>query len=415
MRHDTAQLLFSRNDLRSWLEARRLQAVKEVRSVPPEEALARPPEQVAEEVIERHEILEPTLHLDQMTAKVDDQQVDVSGDFLRFIPDNSRPYHVEGSRVRYDVPYEGPAELLRLKPSRYSLNPPRAIIGHGRIGVFRDVPADTLVRDREGIKKGLENEIDKLEEHLGWAAKDVRAYNTRLRNDITREAEARRNKVLADRDTEAMLGVPLTRDGSAARSYRVQPVTRKRVAPRPVKHEAFAPEPAISDDDFAAIIGDIANITQSFERLAVTYADMHEERLRDQILTMLGNVYGPASAESFSKRGKTDIYLPFEGKGAVFLGECKWWGGPKAFAEDDLPQLLDRYVVWRDTHAAMILFIRNKDATAVIDKAIAIIREHERYIRDDGTIGDAPGFVLHKDGDADREIKLALITAVIHR
>lgn len=60
--------------------------------------------------------------------------------------------------------------------------------------------------------------------------------------------------------------------------------------------------------------------------------------------------------------------MPYEDGQAVFLAECKWWTGEKAFAEKALPQLLDGYVVWRDTHAAMILFIRNKDASAVIDK-----------------------------------------------
>ena len=162
-------------------------------------------------------------------------------------------------------------------------------------------------------------------------------------------------------------------------------------------------------------MGDILTTTRTFERLAVTYADMHEERLRDQILAMLHTVYGSATAETFSKRDKTDIYLPWEGDGPVFIAECKWWAGPKTFAEHDLPQMLDRYVVWRDTHTAMVLFIRNKDITAVIASAEKIIRDHPRCLRDASPIHGAPVFVLHKDGDRDREIKLALVTAAIHR
>lgn len=283
-----------------------------------------------------------------------------------------------------------------------------------RITVHRDVPADTLEREREKVIKGLHDDIQNIEKHLDYARHDIRTYNEQLREEIPRLAEARRRKVLADRDTEAILGVPLERDESAARSYRVQPVTRKRIAPRTTGREPFTPEPAITDDDFADIVGDIVNITQTFERLAITYADTDEERLRDQILTMLGNVYGPVTGESFSKRGKSDIYLAVDG-GAVFLVECKWWDGPKAFADEDLPQLLDRYVVWRDTHAAMILFIRNKDATAVINKAVRIIREYDRYIRDADSVRGAPVFVLYKEDDPDREIKLALVTAAIHR
>lgn len=60
---------------------------------------------------------------------------------------------------------------------------------------------------------------------------------------------------------------------------------------------------------FADVIGDTTSITRTFERLAVTYASMEEERLRDQILAMPGNIYGLGTGESFSKRGKADILL----------------------------------------------------------------------------------------------------------
>lgn len=410
------ELLFSQRNLRSWLEEQRRRAVEEIRTMPPDEVLRRPPEQVADEVLERYEIPEPVLHVDQMTGRVDDQQVDVAGDFGRAIFDDSQPFYIEGTRITLHVPYDGPIEAFRLQASTFSMSPPRAVIVPGRISVSRAVPADTLQRDREKIVEGLRREVLEIDKYLGYARTDIRASNQQLRDELPRIAETRRSKVLADRDTEAMLGVPLSRDDATARSYRVQPVKRKRVTParRGTPREAFEPEPAITDEDFSEIIGDLVAITQSFERLAVTYADTDEERLRDQILAMLGNVYGPATGESFSKRGKSDVYLPWDGTNAVFLAECKWWTGPKAFREHDLPQLLDRYVVWRDTHAAMILFIGNKDATAVIEQAIEIIRSHDRYLRDAGTIDGAPVFVLHKEGDPDREIKLALVTAAIH-
>lgn len=413
---DQTDLLFSKRDLRSWLEQQRQRALDEVRNVPPGKVLAHPHEQIAEEIIACHELGEPTLQIDEMAGEVGDQQVDVSGDFSRVILDDSRPFYIDGTRIALHVPYDGPVEALRLQASTFSYNPPRAVVHSNTVTVFRDVSADTLERNRDKVIQGLRNEVTSIDKYLGYARADIKASNDQLRREVAEVAAARRKKVLADRDTEAMLGVPLKRDDTAAHTYRVQPAQRKRLSPtrRPGPREPFAPEPAITDDDFADIIGDIVTITQTFERLAVTYADMDEERLRDQILTMLGNVYGPATGESFSKRGKSDIYLPWEGRNPVFLAECKWWNGPKRFAQYDLPQLLDRYVVWRDTHAAMILFIRNKDASAVIDKAIDIVRNHGRYVRDGNATRGAPVFVLHKDGDPDREIQLALVTAAVH-
>ena len=411
---DETELLFSQGDLRSWLEERTASAVAHVQKYQPDEILARPPKQIADEVTNEYEVALPVLDVEAKTGGVTEDAVDVSRDFDRVIT-RPGPHYIDATRISLHVPYTGPKEALRCRAGTYTMNPPRAVVGNGRVTVFRALPADVLERDRDTAIAGLHEEIAKIDRHLEFAREDIRAANERLCTAVASAVEQRRRKVLADRDTEAMLGVPLHRDDVAARTYSVQPVKRKKLRrERPQPTEAFKPEPAITDDDFADIIGDIAAICLSFERLAVTYAGMEEERLRDQILTMLGNVYGPATGESFSKRGKSDIYLPWEGGDPVFLAECKWWGGPKKFARDDLPQLLDRYVVWRDTHTAMVLFIENKDATAVIDKAVGIIRDHERYLRDGSDIGNAPTFVLHKDGDPDREIKLALVTSVIH-
>lgn len=410
------ELLFARGDLRTWLEQRRRQAIEEVRSINPGEALSRPHEQIANEVLARDLVPEPQLEKEGITGEVQDQRVDVSRDPLRAVFDRSGPLYIDGTRITLRVPYSGPSEVLRFRASRYSFNPPRATIGNGCLSVSRDVPADTLERDREGVVRSLKAEIDEIDQYLEYGRSDIVASNEQMSTEVRRAAEARRKKILADRDTEAILGVPLRRDQDAAKSYRVQPVVRKRItALRPPGTQTpFIPEPAITDHDFADIIGDIVSITHTFERLAVTYADMDEERLRDQILAMLGNVYGPPSGESFTKRGKTDIYLPWDGGNPIFLAECKWWKGPKNFAGKDLPQLLDRYIVWRDTHAAIILFIRNKNVTNVITEAERIIRNHGRYLREADAIYGAPVFVIHKDGDPDREIKLALVTAAIH-
>lgn len=410
------QLLFAHGDLRAWLEQRHRDALSEVNKVSADEVLARPHEQVAAEIIARFVVPEPRLDQTGMTGGVTDERVDVSGDPMRAVFDRSGPFYVAGSTITFRVPYSGPTEVLQLRASTSSFNPPRASVANGHVSVSRDVPADVMERDREGIVASLRAEITKIDTFLGYSRNDIAVANEQLRDGVRRAAQTRHTKVLADRDTEAILGVPLHRDQEAAKTYRVQPVTRRRITPtrRPQQQESFTPEPAITTEDFAHIISDIVATTRMFERLAVTYTDQREERLRDQILTALHGIYGAATGETFSKRGKTDIYLPWGNDGAVFLAECKWWTGPKNFAEHDLPQLLDRYITWRDTHAAIVLFIRNKDATAVIAEAEKLVRAHPRYLRDANPINGTPVVVLHKDGDPDREITLALVTVAIH-
>jgi hypothetical protein len=73
-----------------------------------------------------------------------------------------------------------------------------------------------------------------------------------------------------------------------------------------------------------------------------------------------------AGGETVNGKGRTDILVRHQGRNA-FIGECKFWHGPTRFGEA-IDQLLG-YTVWRDTKAAIILFITNRNATAVIDRA----------------------------------------------
>jgi hypothetical protein len=80
-------------------------------------------------------------------------------------------------------------------------------------------------------------------------------------------------------------------------------------------------------------------------------------------------------------------------------------------------QLL-RYLVWRDTKAALVLFIRQRDATAVIDKADTALRAHPNFKRPGAPTTDPQqrrNFILHQTDDPNREIAVALLPVVIHQ
>ena len=107
---------------------------------------------------------------------------------------------------------------------------------------------------------------------------------------------------------------------------------------------------------------------------------MPEESLRDVLLVVLNNQFGPAGGETFSRSGKTDILIPYQGEsGVVFIAECKWWHGSAKFTRA-IDQLLG-YLTWRDTKAALVLFIDRLDATAAITKAAASIEAHPIFKR----------------------------------
>jgi hypothetical protein len=116
---------------------------------------------------------------------------------------------------------------------------------------------------------------------------------------------------------------------------------------------------------------------------------------------------GAAAGELFNGEGKTDILIRVEDRN-VFIGECKIWDGVTSL-QQALNQIF-RYLVWRDTKAAILLFIRNRDVTAVIAKAIAAIEQHPHHKRRGPESNDDQiDFVMHATGDPQREIHLALL------
>jgi hypothetical protein len=116
--------------------------------------------------------------------------------------------------------------------------------------------------------------------------------------------------------------------------------------------------------------------------------------------------------ETINGSGKIDILVRHKGRNA-FIGERKFWEGPKKFI-DAIDQLLG-YVVWRDTKAALILFITRKDPIAVIHKADICLCEHgqSRSASKPANPLQRRDYVLASPADTDRLISLALIPVVI--
>ncbi|MFD7610571.1 hypothetical protein [Streptomyces sp. NPDC059828] len=74
-----------------------------------------------------------------------------------------------------------------------------------------------------------------------------------------------------------------------------------------------------------------------------------------------------------------------------------------------MDQLLG-YLVWRDTKAALLLFIRTENPTEVIAKAAAKFGEHPNFKRLGRYASDERhDFIFRSNEDPHREIKLAFM------
>jgi len=145
-------------------------------------------------------------------------------------------------------------------------------------------------------------------------------------------------------------------------------------------------------------------VERSPQRLGV----LSEETLRDIFLIMLNGHYeGGATGETFNVSGKTDILIRAGNKN-IFIAECKFWDGAKVLQET-VDQLL-RYISWRDTKTAIVVFNRNKNFTGVLQQIPEIIQTHANYKKRLETSGESRSrYVLHHPNDLNREIILTVL------
>ena len=412
MRHDiVSKPLFCSETLDGRLSKIGSAAAAAVQNLSCEDILRTTPEETLASVLGTHGRERTRLKRDTTRSRQTETRIDVQHDVMRGGP-HGRPVYVAGVKIELVTTFTGP-DVFALRPSRFSTSTPCGYVQNDTIVVGCCIPMDVLERDRDEAALEMRRAIDRIEAILQHIEADTYNWESQLHDLLKQKIETRRNNCLAMQETSRLLGVRTEDDSADTTTYTV-PIPRhqpRKSASPPRTREPSSAEPRINDEDFASIIANIQRTLALFERLPRGRVKAPEEHLRDGIITTLQPL-GPATGESYSKRGKSDIYLPHDGH-AVFLAECKWWQGKKAFAEKALPQLLDRYVIWRDTHTAMILFIRNKNATRVISEAIDAIRSHPRYVTELECIGDVPTFRFHHDGDEAHFLTLALLTAVI--
>lgn len=404
-------VLFFGNSLGDALRAQHERLREFVLNLDANVVLSTPEEDMLDQIVARFEVPCPVLKKDQQFSPgAEDVRIDVTGDYRRatFGPG---PHYVNGTRFQLHVPFEGEQDVFFLRPSTFSSNPPRAAVKDQELVMTVQSPADSL--DPAAMRGQLDEVLSQIETHLERARAEIDRYNSELKGVARGLLQRRRQKVLADRTLEEHLAVPVTRRPDRSQTLAVDVQKKRRpVEPKTIPQTVapFHPEPAIQRSDFESVVEVISSFGSAAERFPDTFRPMREEVLREIVLVILNNQFGPAVGELFSRQGKTDIAI-VQSTGPVFIGECKIWKGESAFREA-VDQLLS-YLVWRDTKAALILFVKNKDVSGARDKAVGCMTSHERFKREGPEITGHPVFVLHPEGDVSREIEIALIVVPV--
>lgn len=405
--HYDAKPLFSRRRLHEVLEERQANMIHEIDQVPSESLLEADPDRLAKTIVEKYALAPVELRVDEVTVDQTDKKVDVSQDGRRYIRDRSRPFMLDGTVVRFYVPFGGDPELFKYQPSRYSLATPSGRVEQQEL-ILTYVTTDANAAE---VRKEFERELGKIAEYLEWAGNDARAGAARLLSAAEDRIAERRKKILADHEMVTRLGFPVRRGNDAPQTYVAPEIRRKAMLttkPSGTERTATPLEPTLSMEEYEHILGVVTNMVAVMERSPKAFAGMHEEDLRQHFLVQLNGQYdGDATGETFNFAGKTDILIRYKGKN-LFIAECKFWKGPKALLET-IDQLLG-YSSWRDTRTAILLFNRTKDLSKVIEKIPEAVEGHPNYVRSMEYVSETGfRFVLHHQDDTDRELILTVL------
>lgn len=317
----------------------------------------------------------------------------------------------------FRLPYTGTQELWNTTPTGTL-----QVLGnaHPLGGVEVGGPDHLQIRIRasdlspEDLKNERAQVLSNLKTKVDWVNQQVDKFNETLRERV--------GEHLLRHVTLAEFGHKL----DAAADLPLWQADAEEQVPIPLKRQALRPTSTVTDDPTSAqnpesvmaqsiyddVVQTIEQMTRAMERTP-TASKLGEEEIRDLILFVLNaNYRGAVAGEVFNGEGKTDILLRWDDANA-FIGECKFWKGPSAFRAA-IDQMLG-YVTWRDTKAALIIFIRDGKPDDVMKKAHDAIRSHHSY--KSGTPSAESdlraNYVLRSKHDDERLISVALIGVFI--
>lgn len=353
---------------------------------------------------EKYRIDVPELHRDRIVADQHEAQVDVSHRF-DYVSRRPGPNYVPGTTVEITIPFTGEAEAFGIQPNTYTMNPPRATVRNNSI--ILEFTGIKMSADK--VRSEVDSIIESIDSYLTNLRKSADSLNASLPGIARASIESRREKLLANQNLVSSLGFALKENPNSPQTY-TAPNVRRKLSPTPpiASSSPYRPEPSLSNQDYDHILAVIQNMAHVMERSPSAFACMDEEALRTHFLMQLNGHYeGQATGETFNYESKTDILIRADGKN-IFIGECKFWGGPKKLTET-LDQLLG-YSSWRDTKVAVLIFNRNKDLSKVLDSTQATVSDHANCKRVIGPQSETSfRYVFSHRDDANREMTLTIL------
>lgn len=310
--------------------------------------------------------------------------------------------------VIYHIPCSGDVNLLPYYSDNY-------VVSNGPVGYIEDehlcFEVIDFYDDLERVKLFAQPVLNSIKTVSSKLIRETENYNYNLEIRIKHLLAERKKRI---KDIVQVLGVPIKKRENLPSSY-AAPTTRSRktISLKPqVARQGSEIEYTLDETIYFEILQVIHDYGKVFEQYPSTYGGKKEEELRDHFLLVLQPLYNwMAAGEAFNKVGKTDILIRYE-KTTVFIAECKFWHGCKGYI-DTINQLLN-YLIWRNSKAAIVLFVRNKDFSSVLDTVRKVTPTHPNFIRFVNEQDETwLNYIFHINDNSHREVKLAVLLSPV--
>ncbi len=160
---------------------------------------------------------------------------------------------------------------------------------------------------------------------------------------------------------------------------------------------------------YVQILDAIQTIGKNCESYPDIIAGKNEESLRNLFLLQIQTTFKSESAigEAFNNSGKTDIMVK-HGDSILFIAECKFWRGKQVFL-DAITQLLS-YLTWRDTKAALLIFVRDTSMSTAVAGVKENIESHPYFKSAEKAKNETWfNYKFSMPNDPDRDVYLAIL------
>ena len=322
--------------------------------------------------------------------------------------DYGRTIHCDTYVFQVEYRFTGSPGLFQVKPSSWTMTSHRISIVHStKVVIFEMMVAR---QDAEEFRREKESAYSGSFTNIGNINSNVQTWNQGLPSLVSSLFDWRKKHLKSENDFFAAINVAT--NPQTAGIFTVPTITRQ-VIPRPEvsAKKQFTREPSMADEMYEDVLKVLYQAGQGMERKPSLYKEKDEEALRDQFLLFLETRYKATtgSGETFNKAGKTDVLLKYEDGTNLFVAECKFWTGEKDFLSA-IHQLFDRYLTWRDSKAALLLFVTNKGFTSVVQKVRDEAAKHPYFVR---TLAEREetslAFEFHLPEDKQRLVRFAIL------